>query len=236
MRRIPIILFLLGGCASSPVREPPSYPLTLSPSEAVDAIARRVRDVQGIRAEILVATEQGTLNGYLWAEAGGRLRIVLRRWFATALDLLIEGDRVVLHLPQRKKVLESDPDGGGGPLLATRDLMQALLRPRSSEKALYEGPESLVLVGSNSRWFYDRRHLLLRRVFRPSPEMEVTVGSYERFGDRWWPVAAKLRTPTKMMEITLANLETNPALREDHFHIEVPDGTIRVSRMEDLEN
>lgn len=236
MRRFLIILMLSTGCSSAAIERPPSYPRTLTPSEAVEAIALRVQDVRVIRAEIVVTTEEGTLTGHLWAEAGGRLRIIARRWFATVLDLLIEKDRVVLHMPQRGKVLQADPDVAGGPLLASRDLMEALLRPMSEKDAAYEGEEVLVLTGPRSRWIYDRRHLLLRKVSRLSPEMEVTVGPYGLFRDRWWPVAAKLRTATKTMEITLEDLETNPPLREDHFRIDIPDGTIRVSRPEDLEN
>ena len=241
------VLLLATGCTGGPdPRDPPTYPETLTPEAAREAIASRMEGVRSLQAAVTIRSAEGTLGGHLWGESGGRLRIRAKKWFATAFDLLIDGQTVVLHMPQRAKALVADRGDlgeGGGPLLASSELVQALLSPRGPGEAAFAGP-SLVITragpeGAVDRWIYDRRHLLLRRLRRQGPggdiELEVSLEGYRRWGEQWWPGVARLETGTKSMEIQLESIEVNRAVGPEHFHIEIPAGTTRVDRMQDLD-
>lgn len=237
-------LILTSCAASRPLVTPPAYPQPLTPEEAVLLIQDRTVGLQGIYARMSIRTERGTLASHLWAETGGRLRIHARRLVWSAMDLLIDGDRVVLHMPRRSKALVASLSELGvraGPLLASRDLLLALLGSGESGwvPSFREGGKVLIISGEREVWSYDREHLLLRRLVRRSPEgekeLEVTVGEYRSSGGGWWPTSAVLETPEKVMEIRLEAVEENPTFGPDVFRIDLPEETEMVKRMQDLD-
>ena len=240
-------LVLLASCAG-PTPKPPSYPRTTTVDEAVRIIRNRTEGLRGMHAKLTIKTERGVLRGHLWADRTGRLRIHARRLLWAALDLLIDGDRVVLHMPRRWKALKASLAELGpraGPLIASRDLLAALLGTGEDRRASFtKGSDSLILsqgsVGQRREvWTYDRDHLLLRRLTRHSAdgglELEVSVGDYSLYDGRWWPASAALKTTDKEMEITLESIEENPEMSADVFRIDLPEDTEIVHRMDELE-
>ncbi|MCZ6601479.1 MAG: hypothetical protein O6952_00575 [Planctomycetota bacterium] len=248
-REVPILhaaLVLLASCVG-PTPKPPSYPRTTTVDEAVQIIRKRTEGLEGMHARLTIETERGILRGYLWADRNGRLRIHARRLIWSALDLLIDGDHVVLHMPRRWKALEASLAELGpraGPLIASRDLLRALLGTGGDRRASFtKNSDSLILtqgsVGQRLEvWTYDRDHLLLRQLTRHSAdgglELEVSVGDYSLYDGRWWPAAAVLKTSDKEMEITLESIEENPEMSADVFRIDLPEDTEIVHRMVEL--
>ncbi|MCZ6690243.1 MAG: hypothetical protein O7H41_11610 [Planctomycetota bacterium] len=249
-REAPILraaLLLLASCAG-PTPKPPSYPRTTTVDEAVQIIRKRTEGLEGMHARLTIETERGILRGYLWADRSGRLRIHARRLVWSALDLLIDGDHVVLHLPRRWKALKAslaEMGSRAGPLLASRDLLRALLGDGGDRRASFtKDPDSLILSqGSAGQrrevWTYDRDHLLLRLLTRHSAdgelELEVSVGDYSLFDGRWWPASAALKTSDKEMGITLESIEENPEMSADVFRIDLPEDTEIVHRLDELD-
>ena len=237
----------VAGCVALPEpKTPPTVSRDLTPEQAVEHIVRRMQDTRSIQAAVTIRTDEGTLAGHLWGESAGRLRIRAKKWFVSAFDLLIDGEDVTLYMPQRKKALiatRRQIGQSGGPLLASQDLLHALLAPVRTERAVYEG-ETLVLTGEREeggwdRWVYDRKHLLLRGLRREGPDGEVTLEirleAYRSVDGRWWPGVAGLQTPSRSMEIQLDSVGVNGELGAEHFRVEIPEGTRIVTRMQDLD-
>lgn len=240
---------LVAACAGGPPpRPPPSYAETVTPEEAVGIIQERSRGLDSIHASLKIRSERGQLKGYLWAEANGRLRIHARRLLWPAMDLLMEGDRVLLFMPRRSKALSatlSELGPRGGPLIASRDLFGALLGSRGGARAAFGSDGKTLIItggvagGGREVWTYDRKHLLLRRLARSDAageeELVVEVGDYVLFGGRWWPGSALLRTPGQRMEIRLLSVQENPSIDPEVFRIDLPQDTVIVGTMDELD-